>query len=176
MQNLDHTLGVSLRSLTVFSWWDIRNQGFLDFTLDPAEVNGYLYPYIHELHVLGIIKQDPKLPVDKILPPPSPWPKSSIFDADEEKSKVRSFSLTLVAYLESDQTPSFFFFEFLNFILFTFLYSRFLFVVHFIHISVYISIPISQFITPPQIPSFRDSPAMSPDPEPKCGRVWGGGF
>ncbi|XP_019505357.1 PREDICTED: ADP-ribosylation factor-binding protein GGA2 [Hipposideros armiger] len=37
----------------------------------------------------GIIKQDPKLPVDKILPPPSPWPKSSIFDADEEKSKVR---------------------------------------------------------------------------------------
>uniref|UniRef100_A0ABI7ZQ41 Golgi associated, gamma adaptin ear containing, ARF binding protein 2 n=1 Tax=Felis catus TaxID=9685 RepID=A0ABI7ZQ41_FELCA len=36
----------------------------------------------------GIVKQDPKLPVDKILPPPSPWPKSSIFDADEEKSKL----------------------------------------------------------------------------------------
>ncbi|XP_008566484.1 PREDICTED: ADP-ribosylation factor-binding protein GGA2 isoform X2 [Galeopterus variegatus] len=36
----------------------------------------------------GIIKQDPKLPVDKILPPPSPWPKSSIFDANEEKSKL----------------------------------------------------------------------------------------
>ncbi|XP_040829139.1 ADP-ribosylation factor-binding protein GGA2 [Ochotona curzoniae] len=36
----------------------------------------------------GIIKQDPKLPVDKILPPPSPWPKSSIFDDDEEKSKL----------------------------------------------------------------------------------------
>ncbi|XP_006892751.1 PREDICTED: ADP-ribosylation factor-binding protein GGA2 [Elephantulus edwardii] len=36
----------------------------------------------------GIIKQDPKLPVNKILPPPSPWPKSSIFDADEEKSKL----------------------------------------------------------------------------------------
>ncbi|XP_042638510.1 ADP-ribosylation factor-binding protein GGA2 [Orycteropus afer afer] len=36
----------------------------------------------------GIIKQDPKLPVDRILPPPSPWPKSSIFDADEEKSKL----------------------------------------------------------------------------------------
>ncbi|XP_023570399.1 ADP-ribosylation factor-binding protein GGA2 isoform X1 [Octodon degus] len=35
----------------------------------------------------GIIKQDPKLPVDKILPPPSPWPTSSIFD-DEEKSKL----------------------------------------------------------------------------------------
>uniref|UniRef100_A0A8C5KPC8 Golgi associated, gamma adaptin ear containing, ARF binding protein 2 n=1 Tax=Jaculus jaculus TaxID=51337 RepID=A0A8C5KPC8_JACJA len=36
----------------------------------------------------GIIKQDPKLPMDKIFPPPSPWPKSSIFDADEEKSKL----------------------------------------------------------------------------------------
>ncbi|KAF3814190.1 hypothetical protein GH733_017806 [Mirounga leonina] len=36
----------------------------------------------------GIVKQDPKLPMDKILPPPSPWPKSSIFDADEEKSKL----------------------------------------------------------------------------------------
>ncbi|XP_007516629.1 ADP-ribosylation factor-binding protein GGA2 isoform X2 [Erinaceus europaeus] len=36
----------------------------------------------------GIIKQDPKLPMDRILPPPSPWPKSSIFDADEEKSKL----------------------------------------------------------------------------------------
>ncbi|XP_038619683.1 ADP-ribosylation factor-binding protein GGA2 [Tachyglossus aculeatus] len=36
----------------------------------------------------GIIKQDPKLPEDKILPPPSPRPKSSIFDSDEEKSKL----------------------------------------------------------------------------------------
>lgn len=40
----------------------------------------------------GIIKQDPKLPADRILPPPSPWPRSSIFDADEEKSKVRTSS------------------------------------------------------------------------------------
>ena len=32
---------------------------------------------------------------------------------------------------------SFFFFDFLNFILFIFLYSRFLLVIHFIHISVY---------------------------------------
>ena len=39
-----------------------------------------------------------------------------------------------------------FFFEFLNFI---FLYSRFLLVIYFIHISVYMSIPIAQFITPP---------------------------
>ena len=47
----------------------------------------------------------------------------------------------------------FFFFEFLNFILFILLYSRFLLVLYFIHISVYMSIPISQFIpsttTPP---------------------------
>ena len=38
---------------------------------------------------------------------------------------------------------------FLNFILFIFLYRRFLLVIYFIHISVYMSIPISQFITPP---------------------------
>ncbi|CAI5792475.1 ADP-ribosylation factor-binding protein GGA2 isoform X1 [Podarcis lilfordi] len=36
----------------------------------------------------GIVKQDPKLPEDKILPPPSPRPASSIFDADDEKSKL----------------------------------------------------------------------------------------
>ena len=88
------------------SWWEIRNQGFLDFILDPADVSRSLYQHIHELHFLGIIKQDPKLPVDKILPPPSPWPKSSIFDADEEKSKVRSFSLTMEANLESEPTSS----------------------------------------------------------------------
>ena len=46
-----------------------------------------------------------------------------------------------------------FFFFFLNFwILFTFLYSRFLLIIHFIHISVYMSIPISQFIPPPTPP------------------------
>ena len=39
-----------------------------------------------------------------------------------------------------------FFFEFI------FLYSRFLLVIHFIHISVYMSIPFSQFITPPPPP------------------------
>ena len=39
---------------------------------------------------------------------------------------------------------------FKNFILFIyFLYSRFLLVIYFIHISVYMSIPISQFIPPP---------------------------
>ena len=44
------------------------------------------------------------------------------------------------------------FFEYLNFILFIFLYSRFLLVIYFIHISVYMSIPISQFIPPPPAP------------------------
>ena len=34
-----------------------------------------------------------------------------------------------------------------------FLYSRFLLVIHFIHISVYMSMPISQFITPPTPPT-----------------------
>ncbi|KFO85091.1 ADP-ribosylation factor-binding protein GGA2, partial [Buceros rhinoceros silvestris] len=36
----------------------------------------------------GFIKEDPKLPEDKILPPPSPRPQNSIFDTDEEKSKL----------------------------------------------------------------------------------------
>uniref|UniRef100_A0A8D0KYV7 Golgi associated, gamma adaptin ear containing, ARF binding protein 2 n=1 Tax=Strix occidentalis caurina TaxID=311401 RepID=A0A8D0KYV7_STROC len=38
----------------------------------------------------GIVKEDPKLPEDKILPPPSPRPQNSIFDTDEEKSKLLS--------------------------------------------------------------------------------------
>ncbi|NXJ84842.1 GGA2 protein, partial [Trogon melanurus] len=36
----------------------------------------------------GIVKEDPKLPEDKILPPPSPRPQNSIFERDEEKSKL----------------------------------------------------------------------------------------
>ncbi|OWK50710.1 ADP-ribosylation factor-binding protein GGA2 [Lonchura striata] len=40
------------------------------------------------LPVPGIVKEDPKLPEDKILPPPSPRPQNSIFDTDEEKSKL----------------------------------------------------------------------------------------
>ena len=52
-----------------------------------------------------------------------------------------------------------FFLEFLNFILFIyFSYSRFLLVIYFIHISVYMSIPISQFITPP--PATRHFPPL----------------
>ena len=43
-----------------------------------------------------------------------------------------------------------FIFHFISFIYF--LYGRFLSVIHFIHISVYMSIPISQFITPPSPP------------------------
>ena len=42
--------------------------------------------------------------------------------------------------------------NFLNLILFIVLYSRFLLVINFIHISVYMSIPIAQFITPPPLP------------------------
>ncbi|KFW05933.1 ADP-ribosylation factor-binding protein GGA2, partial [Eurypyga helias] len=36
----------------------------------------------------GIVKEDPKVPEDKILPPPSPRPRDSIFDTDEEKSQL----------------------------------------------------------------------------------------
>ena len=42
---------------------------------------------------------------------------------------------------------------FFDFYLFIVLYSRFLLVIHFIHISVFMSIPISQFITPPPPPA-----------------------
>ena len=49
----------------------------------------------------------------------------------------------MVAQIVGYFIPSLFFFEFLNFILFIyFLYSRFLLVIYFIHISVYMSIPI----------------------------------
>ena len=50
-----------------------------------------------------------------------------------------------------------FFFEFLNFIYF--LYSRFLLVIHLIRISLYMSILISQFITPP--PPYHFPPLVS---------------
>ena len=53
------------------------------------------------------------------------------------------------------------FFEFLNFIFLIFLYSRFLLVINFIHISVYMSIPIFQFITPPPTPPRRSPPPVS---------------
>ena len=56
---------------------------------------------------------------------------------------------------------SFFFFKFLNLILLIFLYSRFLLVIHFIHISVYLSIPIAQFITPPSPSSHCFPPLVS---------------
>ena len=61
---------------------------------------------------------------------------------------------TLLADCILDLSPlslnNFFFcFEFLNFILLIFLYSRFLLVIYYIHISVYMSVPISQFIPPP---------------------------
>ncbi|XP_069725999.1 ADP-ribosylation factor-binding protein GGA2 [Phaenicophaeus curvirostris] len=46
----------------------------------------------------GIVKEDPKVPEDKILPPPSPRPQNSIFDRDEEKSKL------LARLLKSDHS------------------------------------------------------------------------
>lgn len=43
----------------------------------------------HVPALLGIIKQDPELPPDKLLKLPPPRPKNAIFE-DEEKSKVRT--------------------------------------------------------------------------------------
>ena len=53
----------------------------------------------------------------------------------------------------------YFYSEYLNFI---FLYSRFLLVTYFIHISVYMSIPISQFITSPPAPTPATFPPWCP--------------
>ena len=53
------------------------------------------------------------------------------------------------------------FFFFLNFIFFIFLYSRFLLVINFIYIGEYMSIPISQFITPPPPPPRLFPPLVS---------------
>ena len=60
--------------------------------------------------------------------------------------------LSRIHYVFSKGFYLFIYFELLNFILFIFLCSRFLLVIHFIHISVYMSIPISQFIPPPPHP------------------------
>ena len=51
-----------------------------------------------------------------------------------KKNKVPLFPVWISTYL----APFILFFIFLNFILFIFLYRRFLFVIYFIHISVYI--------------------------------------
>ena len=58
------------------------------------------------------------------------------------------FSWLLETKVHSIRTSSFFLFIYL----FIYLYSGFLLVIHFVHISVYMSIPISQFITPPPPP------------------------
>ena len=55
----------------------------------------------------------------------------------------------------------FFIFYILNLILFIFLYSRFLLLINFIHISVYMSIPVAQFITPPSPPPCDFPPLVS---------------
>ena len=64
--------------------------------------------------------------------------------------------LLLLFFLQGSQGV-FFFFELLNFIYF--FLQQVLIVIHFIHISVYVSIPISQFNTPP--PPCNFSPLVS---------------
>ena len=56
----------------------------------------------------------------------------------------------------------FFFFVFhIKLLIYIFLYSRFLSVINFIHISVYMSLPIAQFITPPPRPPSGFPPLVS---------------
>ena len=59
-----------------------------------------------------------------------------------------------------NSTESIFLLLFIFEFYFIFLYSRFLLVIHFIHISVYMSIPISQFITPPPPPPPHHFPPL----------------
>ena len=62
------------------------------------------------------------------------------------KDNFLSCKCSLIFYISN-------FFFYFNFILFIFLCSRFLLVIYFIHISVYMSIPISQFIPPSSPPT-----------------------
>ena len=72
------------------------------------------------------------------------------------------FSCVYLLFLDPFLWSALFKSFFLNFwILFIFFYSRFLLVIHFVHISVYMSIPISQFITPPPHPHHHFSPLVS---------------
>ena len=50
---------------------------------------------------------------------------------------------------------------FIYLFIYIFLYSRFLLVINFIHISVYMSIPIARFITPPSPPPCGFPPLVS---------------
>ena len=77
---------------------------------------------------------------------------NSFASSDILLSSCSDFSFQLLHFWTPEfPFGSFLFFYFFEFY-FIFLYSRFLLVIHFIHISVYMSIPISQFITPPPHP------------------------
>ena len=56
-------------------------------------------------------------------------------------------------HTRSRVTSLFFFFNFCILFYLFFLYSRFFLVIHFIHISVYMSLPVSQFIPPEHPPT-----------------------
>ena len=100
-----------------------------------------------------------------ILPDQGPNPCPLHWQADSQPlrhqgSPLYFFFINFFLYLQgqgagalgpSSFSPSSFLCTFFK-ILFIFLYSRFLLVIHFIHISVYMSIPISQFFTRPPPP------------------------
>ena len=66
-----------------------------------------------------------------------------------------TFMLSLNDNFRVDEASCFFLlFHFLVFFFFYMRYNLFLLVIYFIHISVYMSIPISQFIPPPTRPAF----------------------
>ena len=61
---------------------------------------------------------------------------------------ILSPSTIIISLFSLQNTLSYFFLIFKFYFIYI-LYSRFLLVINFIHISVYMSIPITQFITPP---------------------------
>ena len=77
------------------------------------------------------------------------------------KARVSDKSCVLLNISQDHDLLSFFFFLINRFVLFFFfLYGRFLLVINFIHISVYMSIPIAQFITPPPRHHHRRFPPL----------------
>ena len=70
-----------------------------------------------------------------------------IYDLPQLSNLIKSYGIMFII-------------SFFNFILFYFLYSRLLLVIYFIHISVYMSIPISQFIPPPPPPPPHNFPPL----------------
>ena len=96
------------------------------------------------------------------------WPHSGLCGSSHVPSRLRFPSpppLSPAREPLRSYRQDAFLFLFIYFLIFKFnfifSYSRFLSVIHFIHIGVYMSIPIAQFIPPPPLPPHRFPPLVS---------------